>query len=128
MMDILADDYCEIDENGNYIIKASVQNEMNNEPQSPMLNEPPKVGTGRWTPREHELFLEALLTYGKEWDIIEKHIGTRTAINCRSHAQKFFFKLVKYLEGDTSIEEIKHAEQYLEILQRKIEKTTKNKL
>ena len=65
-----------------------------------------KYNVGRWTDREHELFLEALLIYGKDWDLIESHIQTRDAAHARSHAQKFFMKLAKYLDGDTEIGEI----------------------
>jgi MYB-related transcription factor LHY len=41
---------------------------------------------GRWTDEEHELFLEALKIYGKDWEAVEKHIGTRDAAHVRSHA------------------------------------------
>ena len=50
-------------------------------PQSQM-----KKKTGRWTPDEHLKFLEALKMYGKDWDEIEKYIGTREITNIRSHA------------------------------------------
>lgn len=83
--------------------------------------------TGRWTESEHELFLEALLIYGKDWDLIESHIKTRDAKNSRSHAQKFFFKLVKYLEGDEEIPEIQNAEKYLAILQKRVAKPNRKK-
>jgi hypothetical protein len=29
---------------------------------------------GRWTDQEHQLFLEALLTFGKDWESIRNHI------------------------------------------------------
>jgi len=45
-----------------------------------------KLNTGLWTEKEHELFLEALLKYGKIWEKVEEHIGTRDAVSCRSHA------------------------------------------
>lgn len=84
--------------------------------------------TGRWTDEEHELFMEALLIYGKDWDQIELRVKTRDAQHCRSHAQKFFWKIVKYLEGVEDIPAIQDAERYLEILQTKIVKPNKKVL
>nr|AAS09977.1 MYB transcription factor [Arabidopsis thaliana] len=52
----------------------------------------------RWTEDEHERFLEALRLYGRAWQRIEEHIGTKTAVQIRSHAQKFFTKLEKEAE------------------------------
>ncbi|KAL8251128.1 hypothetical protein R6Q59_034821 [Mikania micrantha] len=49
----------------------------------------------RWTEDEHNSFLEALKLYGRTWQRIEEHIGTKTAVQIRSHAQKFFTKLEK---------------------------------
>ncbi|KAL0047653.1 hypothetical protein WJX82_008557 [Trebouxia sp. C0006] len=49
----------------------------------------------RWTDSEHELFLEALKLYGRAWRSIQEHIGSKTTVQIRSHAQKFFTKLEK---------------------------------
>ncbi|RWV85792.1 hypothetical protein GW17_00052391 [Ensete ventricosum] len=46
----------------------------------------------RWTEEEHNKFLEALQQYGRAWRCIE---GTKTAVQIRSHAQKFFSKVVR---------------------------------
>ncbi|KAL4361838.1 hypothetical protein GQ457_04G030150 [Hibiscus cannabinus] len=46
----------------------------------------------RWTEEEHNRILEALKLYGRAWQRIE---GTKTAVQIRSHAQKFFSKLEK---------------------------------
>jgi MYB-related transcription factor LHY len=48
---------------------------------------------GKWTPIEHNKFLEALRIHGKDWDRISKYVGTRTALNTKAHGQKFFRKL-----------------------------------
>jgi len=48
-----------------------------------------KVSKGRWSAVEHQRFLEALVTYGKDWDSIETHIATRDMASIRAHAHKF---------------------------------------
>jgi hypothetical protein len=37
--------------------------------------------------------LEAVRLYGRGWRKIETYVGTKTAIQIRSHAQKFFSKI-----------------------------------
>ncbi|GAQ85812.1 LATE ELONGATED HYPOCOTYL [Klebsormidium nitens] len=54
----------------------------------------------RWTEAEHDRFLEALKLHGRAWRKIEEHIGSKTAVQIRSHAQKFFSKLER--EGSTA--------------------------
>ncbi|XP_039687304.1 protein REVEILLE 2 [Medicago truncatula] len=49
----------------------------------------------RWTDEEHKKFLEALKLYGRAWRSIEEHVGSKTAIQIRSHAQKFFSKILR---------------------------------
>jgi SHAQKYF class myb-like DNA-binding protein len=51
--------------------------------------------TGRWTKEEHEAFLTALRTYGKEWKKVAAKVKTRTVVQTRTHAQKYFQKLQK---------------------------------
>ena len=54
--------------------------------------------TGRWTKEEHEAFLSALQMYGKEWKKVAARVKTRTVVQTRTHAQKYFQKLQKVLE------------------------------
>jgi SHAQKYF class myb-like DNA-binding protein len=56
---------------------------------------------GRWTDEEHELFERALQIYGKKWKKIEAVVGTRTATQIRSHAQKHFLRLKKTVQSDS---------------------------
>ncbi|KAK7270687.1 hypothetical protein RJT34_26021 [Clitoria ternatea] len=62
----------------------------------------------KWTEEEHQKFLEALKLYGRGWRQIEEHIGTKTAVQIRSHAQKFFSKVVRESDGsaESSIQPI----------------------
>ncbi|KAD5960725.1 hypothetical protein E3N88_12197 [Mikania micrantha] len=53
----------------------------------------------KWTQEEHKKFLEALKLYGRSWRQIEEHVGNKTAVQIRSHAQKFFSKVVRESSG-----------------------------
>ncbi|EHA8587261.1 protein CCA1 [Cocos nucifera] len=56
----------------------------------------------KWTEEEHKKFLDALQLYGRAWRRIEEHIGTKTAVQIRSHAQKFFSKVVRESAGNSA--------------------------
>lgn len=56
----------------------------------------------KWTDEEHRLFLEALQLHGRAWRRIQEHIGTKTAVQIRSHAQKFFSKVVRESSGSNT--------------------------
>lgn len=64
--------------------------------------------TGRWTAEEHRLFLQGLDQHGKGWKKIASLIKSRTVVQIRTHAQKYFQKLAKARqngeEGDVPME------------------------
>lgn len=64
--------------------------------------------TGRWTAEEHRLFLQGLELHGKGWKKIASLIKSRTVVQIRTHAQKYFQKLAKARqngeEGDVTME------------------------
>jgi len=47
-----------------------------------------KTSSGRWTEREHYLFLLAVRQFGRDWKKIEQYVKTRSSTQARSHAQK----------------------------------------
>jgi len=54
-----------------------------------------RENTGRWTPEEHRMFEEGLRKYGKQWKKIAATIPSRTVVQIRTHAQKYFLRLAK---------------------------------
>ena len=66
--------------------------------------------TGRWTKEEHESFLRALQMYGKEWKKVAAKVKTRTVVQTRTHAQKYFQKLQKAMETGGGDQETAHVE------------------
>lgn len=57
------------------------------------------VKAGRWTSEEHSLFLQGLQMYNKQWKQIAELVKTRTVVQIRTHAQKYFQKLDKMKDG-----------------------------
>ncbi|KAK8809550.1 hypothetical protein WA158_000493 [Blastocystis sp. Blastoise] len=47
---------------------------------------------GRWTKEEHEMFIKGLEKYGKSWKDIAVMIPSRSLVQIRTHAQKYFQK------------------------------------
>lgn len=67
----------------------------NPKPAPPQVDSPTSENTGRWTAEEHRLFLQGLEEHGKGWKKIASLIQTRTVVQIRTHAQKYFQKLAK---------------------------------
>ena len=55
----------------------------------------PEIRTGRWKPEEHAAFVKGLAQHGRQWKKIQTMVPTRTLVQIRTHAQKYFLKLEK---------------------------------
>lgn len=68
------------------------------EPEKQKKNRKPYTLTKQresWTNDEHERFIKALQLYNRDWKKIESYVGTKTVVQIRSHAQKYFQKVLK---------------------------------
>ena len=79
--------------NNNSNIINNINNTTQIKRQKIISNKSSKYSTGRWNIEEHKKFIQAIITYGNDWKEVQKHIGTRSSSQARSHAQKFFIKL-----------------------------------
>jgi SHAQKYF class myb-like DNA-binding protein len=50
---------------------------------------------GKWTSEEVDNFHKGLAAHGKDWPAIQELIPTRTLVQIRTHAQKYFKKLAR---------------------------------
>ena len=68
------------------------------------LNKPRKAAkfvNGRWTEKEHYLFLIAVKEHGKDWKKIEEIVKTRSSTQARSHSQKVLKDdQMKYIDSE----------------------------
>ncbi|GMH08953.1 hypothetical protein Nepgr_010793 [Nepenthes gracilis] len=48
-----------------------------------------------WTEPEHDKFFEALQLFDRDWKKIKAYVGSKSVIQIRSHAQKYFLKVQK---------------------------------
>ncbi|XP_010544758.1 PREDICTED: protein REVEILLE 3-like isoform X2 [Tarenaya hassleriana] len=53
-----------------------------------------------WSEQEHDRFLEALQLFDRDWKKIEAFVGSKSVIQIRSHAQKYFLKVQKNGTGE----------------------------
>ncbi|KAK8687423.1 hypothetical protein V6N13_086238 [Hibiscus sabdariffa] len=67
------------------------------EDPSKKIRKPYTISKSResWTEPEHDKFLEAIQLFDRDWKKIEAYIGSKTVIQIRSHAQKYFLKVQK---------------------------------
>ena len=83
------------------------------------------LNEGRWSFEEHIKFIEALVDYGKNWKDVQKYVGTRSAAQARSHAQKFLLKLKMIKNDELNIDftnnNIKNLSDVIEVIKSKNE-------
>ncbi|DAZ95007.1 TPA: hypothetical protein N0F65_003633 [Lagenidium giganteum] len=72
----------------NHMASSNSNNSNNNNSQS---NASHSKG-GRWTSEEHSAFLEGIRLYGKDWRRVAQVVMTRSAVQTRTHAQKYLLK------------------------------------
>ncbi len=63
--------------------------------------------SGRWTQAEHECFLDGLRLHDKGWKQIAQMIPSRTVVQIRTHAQKYFQKVGKANHGGAHSNEVR---------------------
>ena len=98
----------EIEPNKNYLlyytkyhpyISTNIKNNIDS--QSLELNEDENdnnnnnITNGRWSQKEHLLFIKGCLLFGNCWKEVQNYIQSRNCSQIRSHSQKYFYKLIK---------------------------------
>jgi len=133
IVDTLKEEFCTKKEDGWYEMKQTVNPSELDEAicsekkTSDKMKVVPIIAAGKWRPVEHQLFLEALKLYGKDWESIQKHVGTRDISMVQSHAQKFLQRLVKFMDGKAKIAKmsLEEAEFYYGTLNKKLHRWMK---
>ncbi|XP_020678873.1 protein REVEILLE 8-like isoform X3 [Dendrobium catenatum] len=89
------------------ITTSAAAEETSSEDPNKKIRKPYTITKSResWTEQEHDKFLEALQLYAfvlavsfrfdRDWKKIEAFVGSKTVIQIRSHAQKYFLKVQK---------------------------------
>lgn len=49
-----------------------------------------RVNCGKWRKTEQARFVAGMEKYGRNWVKVQHIVGTRTLVQVRSHAQKYF--------------------------------------
>ncbi|CAN0005805.1 unnamed protein product, partial [Heterosigma akashiwo] len=49
----------------------------------------------RWSTDEHRRFIEALAIHGKNWNAVAEYVQSRSQVQVRTHAQKYYLKIAK---------------------------------
>ncbi|KAJ4870395.1 Protein REVEILLE 6 [Raphanus sativus] len=105
-------DGCFLDPNGMTVVPAigpftavaadATETVSSSEDLSKKIRKPYTITKSResWTEPEHDKFLEALQLFDRDWKKIEAFIGSKTVIQIRSHAQKYFLKVQKSGTGE----------------------------
>ena len=77
------------------------------------------LNKGRWSYDEHIKFITALVNFGKKYTLIQEYISSRSYIQIKSHAQKYFKKLkrIKNNEYDFSSNKIKDLFDIFDIIE-----------
>ena len=76
---------------------------------------------GRWSCSERIKFIKAYVKFGKNYKLSQKYIGSRSRIQIRSHAQKFFrkLKLLKNNNFDFSDDNLKNLSDIFKLIEAK---------
>ncbi|KAF8379587.1 hypothetical protein HHK36_029028 [Tetracentron sinense] len=76
---------------------ATTTSSSSDDPTTKKIRKPYTISKSResWTDQEHDKFLEALQLFDRDWKKIEAFVGSKTVIQIRSHAQKYFLKVQK---------------------------------
>lgn len=62
---------------------------------TPMKHKKSRNKARKWSDSEQARFEFALETWGRDWEAIARHVGTRSPSSVRSHSQKYLIKLYK---------------------------------
>ena len=88
-----------------------------------------QINEGRWSIEEHLKFIEAIVEFGKNWQKVQKYIGSRTISQIRSHAQKFLLKIKSMKNHNPTFDlrgnNIKHLSDIIELIKQKKEYSNK---